>query len=394
MSLAPHFIATDTPESNVRKQIECFVKTHILPNELLLSSSGIESKQLMAQLSQKAKKEGLRGLYYPLSIGGKIAQLSEYVSIAESEGYSEFGPAIFGSYSALDAHMLNTFGSKVVKKEFLEPLVQGKAMPCFGMTEPNKSGSIPALMSSYATLENGEWVINGGKWFISNAHRASFMTVMVRTEKDVSTTKAFSKLIIPTDTAGFSIQREISVLGRQQGQCEISLENVRIPEAFILGERGQGMWLAGQRLHIGRLLRSAHWLGLANRCVNIMQERILSSRGQMAKLSEKQLVRQHIFHSHHRILSAQLITKKAAISVDQNNANETLVNLAKFSAAKALSLTADSAVQILGSDALDDKHPLSGIYRTARTTRILDGTDESLISAVGKKLIHSQKASA
>jgi acyl-CoA dehydrogenase len=142
-----------------------------------------------------------------------------------------------------------------------------------------------------------------------------------------------------------------------------------------------------QRHGLGRLLRSSHWLGLAQRCYDLMCSRILSPRGVSADLAGKQLIRQHVFECHLAIASARAMVEAAAAELDAGRPCDALVNLAKVAASRALSLAVDSAIQIHGAEGLGALTPLAGIYRIARTTRILDGADEALISAVGRRLI-------
>jgi len=176
-------------------------------------------------------------------------------------------------------------------------------------------------------------------------------------------------------------------LGRFQGQCEVSLRDVVVPQAYLLGEAGQGLALMQKRLGLGRLLRSVHWLGLAQRCIDLMGARIASPRGEMARLADKQLVRLRLFDAFAAVAGARALLQDAASKFDRHIDNSIEVNLAKLAASRALSLCADSAIQIFGAQGLSDLSPLSGIYRCARTTHILDGTDDALISAVGRRLI-------
>ncbi len=148
-------------------------------------------------------------------------------------------------------------------------------------------------------------------------------------------------------------------------------------------------WIAlmQQRLSLGRLLRAVQWLGLAQRCFDIMCERIHSPRGAMAHLTDKQLVRARVYKVYRGIASARCLLQDAAEKFDAGVANGIEVNVTKLAASDALSEAADCAIQIMGAEGLADWTPLSGIYRAARTTHILDGADDALISTVGKQLL-------
>lgn len=373
-------------------EVKKFVDEIIIPNESQLAQDGNPSFHLQSELTEKARSAGLWGLFYPPSHGGKIASLEDYLIVAEQEGRSEFSPAILGSHSALDAHMLLRFGTDEIRRDFLQPMVAGKAVPSYGMTEPEHGGSFPALITTSAYLSNGGWIINGRKWFVGNTDQATFVTVLARTaEEDTAPGKALSMIIVPTDSPGFKVERQIAVMGRSLGQGEISFSEVRVPAHNLLGARGSGMDLMGRRLGIGRLLRSMNWVGLAQRCFDLMGARINSGRGRSARLPEKQLVRQHIAKAYQAIASARALIRVAARGIDAQRSSDIEINVAKMAASQALCIASDSAIQLYGAEGISDLTPLSGIYRIARTSRILDGSDESLISSVGRRLINFYK---
>jgi acyl-CoA dehydrogenase len=373
-------------------EVKKFVDEMIIPHEAQLAQDGNSSFSLQAELTEKARSAGLWGLFYPLSLGGKIASLEDYLIVAEQEGRTEFSQAIFGSHSALDAHMLLKFGSDEVRKNFLEPMVKGKAIASYGMTEPEHGGSFPSLITTSAQLANGNWTINGRKWFVCNTDRATFVTVLTRTAgENVAIHKALSMIIVPANAEGFKVERQISMMGRRLGQGEMSFTNVQVPEHNILSASGSGIALMGQRLNIGRLLRSMNWVGLAQRCFDLMGARINSERGLSARLPDKQLVRQHMVNTYQAITSARELIRLAARGVDTQCANDVEINVAKIAASQALCIASDAAMQLYGAEGISDLTPLSGIYRIARTTRILDGSDESLTSSVGRKLIDCYK---
>jgi acyl-CoA dehydrogenase len=364
----------------------------IIPNEAQLAEDSDSSLRLQSELTEAARLAGLWGLFYPLSYGGKIASLEDYLIVAEQEGRSEFSPRIFGSHSALDAHMMLEFGTHEIHSRFLEPMVMGKAIPSYGMTEPEHSGSFPGLITTSASLSNGTWIIDGKKWFVGNADRATFITVLVRTAgAEIPLGEALSMIVVPTDAPGFRIERKISILGRSLGQGEISFCKVQVPAHNLLGTQGGGIGLMARRLGIGRLLRSMNWVGLAQRCFDLMGIRINSGRGRSTRLPEKQLVRQHVVNAFQAISSARELIRLAARGLDSQRPNDVEISIAKMAASQALCIAADSAVQLHGAEGISDLTPLAGIYRIARTSRILDGTDESLISSVGRRLINFYK---
>jgi len=377
------------PAQSLADAVKTFTDDLIVPSEPVLAQGDAQAAAKMAELAHTAREAGLWGLFYPADHGGKIASLAEYLPVAEQEGRSEYGPAIFGSRTTLDVHMLRRHGSAAVRERFLTPLVEGSGIGAYGMSEPDAAGSVPATMQTRAELTSGKWIVEGRKWYISRAAQATFVTVVARTRQEAAPEHAFSMIVVPTDAAGFRIEREMPVLGRLQGQCELSFDQVSVPESYVLGQRDRGLDLMQERLALGRTLNAIHWVGLAQRCFDLMCGRICSPRGALARLPDKQLVRQHVFQAHQAIASARCLVRLAAVSVDQQERSEVAVNMAKVAASQALHVAADSAIQIFGAEGLGDETPLSGIYRMARATRILDGADEVLINHIGKQLLQA-----
>ena len=357
------------------QRVRQFVDERIIPLEGELASN----PQLLAELSEQARAEGLWGNFYPQTGGS----LREYLAVAEQEGRSEYAPAIFGDDATLDLHMLSRHASEAVRQRFLEPLACGAMVSSYGMSEPDSIGSIPATITAHAELIDGQWRLNGRKWFICRAERAALVTVVAQTAQGLS------MFLVPADAPGFRVVRPLSILGRFSGQGELAFEDVPVAPGYVLGQPGQGLALMQERLGLGRILRSVHWLGLAQRCFDLMCARIHSARGQQARLADKQLVRLRVFSVYQAIASARLLLQDAAAKRDAGVANSVEVNIAKVAASQALSAAADSAIQIMGAEGLSEWSPLSGIYNTARTTHILDGTDDALISAVGRQLLDS-----
>ncbi|WP_439888412.1 acyl-CoA dehydrogenase family protein [Pseudomonas sp. MBLB4123] len=371
------------------RRVRAFVEAHILPREAELAGPRDSAQACHAELAALARQEGLWGSFYP----GRLASLQAYLAVAEQEGRSEYGPAVFGADATLDAHMLTRHGGPEVRAAFLAPLLSGEAVSAYGMSEPQSIGSIPATLTTRARLEGEQWRLEGRKWFICRADRASFVTVVARTDEG-PLGAALSMILVPTDAPGFAIVRELDILGRFQGQCEIVFDGVRVPRHHVLGQVGSGLALMQERLGLGRILRSVHWLGLAQRCFDLLCARVVSTRGEQARLADKQLVRLRIFEAYQAIAGARGLLQDAARKFDAGLDNAIEVNVAKVAASRALSLVADSAIQIYGAEGLSELSPLSGIYRAARATHILDGTDDALISAVGRRLLDAYRGEA
>lgn len=374
--------------SELARQVRQFVDAEVLPNETRLAAGDAASRELAAELARRARRAGVFGSFYPQGHGGRLARLTDYVVVAEQEGRSEYAPGILGADATLDAYMLSRHASPSVRERFFLPLVRGEAVSCYAMSEPDSIGSIPATMACRARLHGGLWQLSGRKWFICRSQVANFATVVARTS-DGPAERALSMIVVPTDAAGFEVVRPLSLLGRWQGQGELAFSEVKVPADHLLGGEGQGIALMQQRLGLGRLLRSAHWLGLAQRCFELMCGRIHSPRGQLARLADKQLARARVYAVHRGIAAARALLQDAAAKFDAGVANSIEVAMAKLAASEALSAAADNAIQIMGAEGLSEWTPLSGIYRAAKTTHILDGADDALVSTVGRQLLEA-----
>ncbi|MFE0425185.1 acyl-CoA dehydrogenase family protein [Streptomyces sp. NPDC058953] len=244
--------ALPEPIAALRRQVREFIRTEVFPAEPVLASGTPEARALLRDLQGKAKANGLWALAHPEELGGRDLSLTEYVHIGEAEGESEFGPAVLGSEHLLDALMLHRHAPEGIRERYLPGLVGGEVMPCYGMSEPGRSGSDPSLMTTRAEPCEGGWSIRGRKWFSRAAH-ADFITVMCRTEPlGVPNGQAFTMFLVPTGTEGFTIVRELSVLGTTGDHCEMTFDNVRVPDEYRIGERGKGFPVAGERLDLGR----------------------------------------------------------------------------------------------------------------------------------------------
>lgn len=368
-------------------QTQDFLTTQVLPNETLLAQADDESYQCLNTLVAQARQQGLWGQFFPQQWGGKITRLEDYLPVGYEEGRTEFAPTIFGGLATVDAYMLEKYGSGFLQENFLRPLSTGDMTSAYAMTEPDQPGSVPATLSCTATKTATGWRINGAKWFICNATKADYVTILAVTDPDALLDKRLSMFVVPTELAGCDMVRPLPIYGRQLGQGEYVFHDLELEDKYCLGEVGQGLAIMQSRVCLGRLLRAIHWLGLADRCLELMYDRIHSEKGQNTRLASKQLIRQQVFNSHASIESAKLLLKKAAQEYDQNTLDITLVNLAKVMASRALYETSDNAIQIYGAEGVSNMTPLAAISNVARTTRILDGADEALVNSIGADLI-------
>ena len=380
--------------------METFVREEIFPLETLAehwrSDEGrAQFKRITDPMKDEVKKQGLWAAHLPPEMGGLGFGQVKLGLMHEILGQTPYGPSIFGNNApdSGNAELLAVGGTEKQKKEWMEPLLAGQYRSCFSMTEPG-AGADPTLLSTHAVLDGDEWVINGHKWFSSNASVSDFLLVMVKTgDADTSPYKAYSMFIVPTKTPGVNIVRDVPTMGEPDhktgepgGHAEIIYDNVRVPFDAVVGGKdgiGQGFALAQKRLGPGRIHHAMRWLGQSRRAFDIMCERTLSRYAHGSILAEKQMIQDYIAESYAERQAARLLTLQAAWKMDKlHEAGKHYsdarieIGVIKFWGAKVLYNVIDRAIQVHGSLGYTTDLPLESMYRHARAARIYDGPDE------------------
>ena len=275
----------------IRDKVLKFVEEEIYPLE-----NGPRDRSLLLKLQQKAKDQGLWALGHPKEIGGQGMPFRDYIYVNEVQGRSEIAQAVLGTHSLQDSLMLHNHASAQIKEKYLSDVVSAKIYPSFAMTEPNIVSSDPTAIQTKAVLsaDGKEWIINGHKWWTSNASNAAFTSVMVRTEFDKKTNiyLSFSIILVPTDTPGYNIIRSTGVLGPSDvPHNEVVYKNVRVPAGNLIGKRGHGFLIAQERLGPGRIFHCMRWLGQMQRAYDLMCQRLVERKVRKSKkLGELQLM--------------------------------------------------------------------------------------------------------
>ena len=380
----------DVPESvrRVRDEVLAFMVERVEPAEPRLHAGGDGAMELIRSLQAEAKAAGLWALGHPVELGGGGLPFSDYVYVNEVQGRSEYGQIALGTYTLQDSIMLNAYANEEWRDRYLTRLVASEVSPSFAMTEPDVASSDPTQLRTTAVLDGDEWVIRGRKWFTTGANRAAYTTVMCRTEDDtVSPYLAYSMIIVPTDTPGYTIVRETPVLGSMGGHCEVDLDDVRVPAANLLGPRGHGFVIAQERLGPGRIFHCMRWLGQAQRAFELLCARLNSRTAFGEPLAAKQLMQRHVFESYAEIQAARLLTLHAAAAIDRGEQARVEIGTVKVVGARMLHNVIDRAIQAYGAAGLTDDTPLSHMYRTARFARIYDGPDEVHVHTVARRIL-------
>jgi alkylation response protein AidB-like acyl-CoA dehydrogenase len=382
----------------LREQVIAFMESDVYPNEPFFEHHGMRSaagSERLKALQAKARAMGVWACHLPREAGGMGIGFMPYVYLNEIFGRSPIAPRVFGSQApdSGNAEILYQFGSQQIQDTYLKPLVNGDIYSCYSMTEPEVSGADPTSLQTRAVRDGDEWVINGHKWFTSQAEGATFAIAMVATELDQPPHRRFSQIVVPCDTPGFNILRPVPVMGETEGShCEIIYDNVRVPITNTLGEPGGGFRIAQKRLGPGRIHHCMRWLGQMQRAYDLMIRYALVREVYGSTLAEKQTVQNWIADSYVEIQAARLLTLDAARKIDTGDEARVEISAIKFFGAKVLHDVIDRAIQVHGARGVSGDTPLESMYRNARAARIYDGPDESHRMVVSRRILQSYRA--
>ena len=373
-----------------------FVREEIWPLETLdLDAAGLD--RAIAPLKERVKAEGLWATHLPPELGGQGFGQVKLGLMHEVEGTSPYAPLAFGNQApdSGNSEILALAGTPEQKERWLHPLLAGDLRSAFSMTEPG-AGADPTLLATRAVRDGDEWVIDGHKWFSSNASIADFLIVVAVTDPDARPHQRASMIIVPTDTPGVNILRDVPTMehphggyGRYGGHAEILYEGVRVPHENLLGGEGEGFLIAQHRLGPGRIHHCMRWLGVSKRAFDMLCERSLSRFTHGSLLSEKQTVQNWIADSAAQMQAARLMTLHAAWVMDTQGAGAARqeISLIKFYGAEVLHDVIDRALQAHGSLGYSTDLPLEAMYRYARGARFYDGPDEVHRASVARQIL-------
>jgi acyl-CoA dehydrogenase len=373
----------------LRERVVEFVDEHVYPVEAEALHAldqevgpGVAYPKVLIELRERAKSEGLWNLFMPDEAHGAGLTNWEYGMLCEIMGRSLVAPMVFNCSAPDTGNMeiLAEHGTAEQKERWLTPLLEDHTRSCFSMTEPDTSGSDPTNIHSRAELVDGEWVINGHKWFTSGAMGASVAIVMVVTDPDAAIHKRASMILVPTDNPGFNLIRPVPVMGHAggPGHCEIRYEDCRVPAGNLLGERGAGFTIAQDRLGPGRIHHCMRAIGAAERAVELMCKRANTRVAFGSPLSEKQFVQDFVARSRMEIDGTRLMVLHAAWKMDTEGkrAARQEISMIKVVAANVCMDVIDRAIQVHGALGVSDDTPLALMWRSLRMLRLADGPDE------------------
>jgi acyl-CoA dehydrogenase len=320
-------------------------------------------------------------------------------------GSSPFAPNAFGNQApdSGNSEILALAGTDEQKERWLHPLLAGDLKSAFSMTEPETAGSDPTQLRTRAERDGDGWVINGHKWFSSNASIADFLIVMAVTDPDARAHQRASMFIVPVDTPGVQIVRDVATMehpgesfGKLGNHAEIRYDDVRVGPEALLGEAGAGFLIAQHRLGPGRIHHCMRWLGVSRRAFDMLCERATYRYAQGGVLAEKGTVQNWIADSAAQMQAARLMTLHAAWVMDTEGpaAARKEISLIKFYGAGVLHDVVDRALQIHGALGYSTDMPLEAMYRYARAARFYDGPDEVHRQSVARQILRGYEAPA
>jgi acyl-CoA dehydrogenase len=378
-----------------RQHMRAFMDDEVRATEarLLAETAGrADWRGALDNLRDEARRRGLWMPHMPPAWGGAGLGPTALAAVSAEAAKTRFGPYVINCYAPDEGnmHTLLHWATDEQKDRYLKPMCEGTMRSCFAMTEPEVAGSDPTLMRTRAELHGYEWVVNGHKWFISGARGASFAILLARTEDDPEVPQAATTaFIVDIPSPGFEIVRDVETMAGGHNHCEIRIEDLRVPAANMLGERGQGHRLGQYRLGPARLAHCMRWLGQIEAALDMMVARATERYSHGSYLSEKQGIQWLISESAIELYQAKLMVLHAAYRIEQGLDFVTEVSMAKHHVANTLWQVIDRAVQVHGALGYSKDSPLSDMLVQARWSRFADGADEIHKWRVAEKVIEA-----
>jgi acyl-CoA dehydrogenase len=381
----------------LQKRLQSFMDAHVYPNEHRFHEE-IERERwkparIVEELKPKAREAGLWNLFLPHDENGAGLTNMEYAPLCEIMGRSHMAPEVFNCSAPDTGNMevLARYGTEAQKEKWLRPLLAGEIRSCFCMTEPDVASSDATNIASCIVREGDEYVINGRKWWSSGAGdpRCKIAIFMGKSDPSAPAHRQQSMILVPLDTPGVKIVRLLTVFGYDHaphGHAEIQFERVRVPTSNILLGEGRGFEIAQGRLGPGRIHHCMRCIGLAERALETMCERVQTRVAFGKSLAEQGTIRAGIAESRMEIEQARLLTLKAAHMMDTvgNKAARAEIAMIKVIAPNVALRVLDRAIQAHGAAGVSQDTFLASSWAMARTLRLADGPDEVHVESIAK----------
>ena len=373
------------------ERLEAFMAEKVLPAEpvwaeqMAASGDGHHHAQVMEDLKAEARARGLWNLFLPHATEWTegLSNL-DYAPLAEISGRSHLAPEALNCAAPDTGNMevLTMFGTDEQKEQWLRPLLEGEIRSCFAMTEPDVASSDATNIALRIETDGDDYVLNGRKWWISGAARdtCKIAIVMGKTDPDAPRHLQQSQVLVPLDTPGLTVVRDLTVFGYtdQEGHCELSFEDVRVPRSNLIGEEGGGFAIAQARLGPGRIHHCMRAIGVAERALEAMCRRVTTRTAFGKPLSDQGVIQEWIADSRMDIEQARLLVLKTAWLMDTvgNKGARIEVSAIKVAVPNMALRVVDRAIQAHGAGGVGPDFGLASMYAHLRTLRLADGPDE------------------
>jgi acyl-CoA dehydrogenase len=375
-------------------RVKAYISEDVLPAEAEIADPDdvLASWDVVERLRDRARERGIYTPHLPEEYGGLGIGPLGMALISQELGTAPLG-ALGMNCMAPDEgnmHTLLIAGTEEQKERWLRPLAEGTIRSCFAMTEPEVASSDPTNLETTAALDGDEWVLNGRKWCITGAIGAAFSIVVAKTGSDEEAGhRNYSLILVPTDTPGWAVERDPEWMGSHSpgGHPIITLTDVRVPRANLLGTQGEGFVIAQKRLAGGRLAHAMRWIGLSQRALDLATQRLLTRKTFGKELARHQMMQAMIADSAIDLYASRLMVLHTAFKLENGLPHRQEVAMTKTFVSEAFGRIADRAVQIHGAAGIALDLPVGRIYQDARAARIYDGASEVHRMTIARELL-------
>lgn len=384
---------------------DAFVRDEVEPLDLLWPHEQfvpLEGARRAAvdPLKQRVRDQGLWATHLGPDLGGQGFGQLKLALLNEILGRSSWAPIVFGCQApdTGNAEIIAHYGTAAQKERYLRPLLDGELFSCYSMTEP-QAGADPTLFRTRAVRDGEDWVISGWKFFSSNARTAAFLIVMAVTDPEVSPYQGMSMFLVPTDTPGIRIERNIGLAGEplnDGSHALIHYDDVRVPAEALLGAAGQAFVIAQTRLGGGRIHHAMRTIGLAQKALDMMCERALSRETAGSRLADKQFVQGYIADSYAQLKQFRLLVLYTAWEIDKYNDYRKVrkdIATVKVVMPTVLHDIAWRAMQVHGALGTTNELPLFTMIHGAGVMGLADGPTEVHKMTVAKQVLRDHRPS-
>ncbi|HYD08833.1 MAG TPA: acyl-CoA dehydrogenase family protein [Acidimicrobiales bacterium] len=367
--------------------VDTFVREEVEPLDHALGSpydkSDEKAMAILRPLQQQVKEQDLWAAHLGPDLGGQGYGQVKLALLNELLGRSGWAPSVFGCQApdSGNAEILAHYGTDEQKGKYLQPLLDGGISSCYSMTEPH-AGADPTLFTTRAVKDGNEWVINGEKWFSSSARYASFFIVMAVTNPDVSAYKGMSMFIVPAETPGVEIIRNVGVAGEPEGHgshAYMRYSDVRVPADHLLGGEGNAFVIAQTRLGGGRIHHAMRTIAQLRKAFDLMCERAVSRQTRTGPLASLQMTQEKVADSWIEIEQFRLLVLRTAWLIDKHKDYRVVrkdIAAVKVAMPKVYHDVAQRAMQLHGALGISNEMPFGGMMNAAQVMAIADGPTE------------------